>query len=232
MAKQGGTHPMQAYVQWDVRNWSRALDFWITTCGTGAFRGAHVLEVGSRDGGLSLWFAEQGAARVVCSDLHGPSEQARGLHAKAGVIEYGALDATAIPYESTFDVVAFKSVLGGIGGAGGVEAQAQAIRSMHRALKPGGRLLFAENLVASPLHSYLRKRFNAWDERWRYVTREEMDAFLSPFSEVEECSFGFAGAFGRTEAQRSVLARADLGMDRLVPSTWRYILAGVATKAS
>ena len=55
--------------------------------------------------------------------------------------------------------------------------------------------------------------------------------FLKPFSEVHEETFGFAGAFGRSEKQRAALAGLDIaGLDRLVPSSWRYIIAGVATK--
>lgn len=119
---------MQRYVQWDVRNWSRAVEFWVETCGPSAFSGAQVLEVGSRDGGLSLWFAEQGASRVVCSDLAGPSPDAKALHADFGVsnrIEYASIDATQIGRGGSFDVVAFKSVLGGVGGVGGHPAQAR-----------------------------------------------------------------------------------------------------------
>jgi hypothetical protein len=102
---------------------------------------------------------------------------------------------------------------------------------MHAALRPGGVLLFAENLVASPIHRHLRRRFVAWGDRWRYVTIEEMNAFLGPFSTVRERTFGFAGAFGRTERQRSSLATVDAtGLDRIVPAQWRYIIAGVATK--
>lgn len=234
MARQRAEHPMQSYVQWDVRNWSRAIDFWVTTCGSGAFQGAEVLEVGSRDGGLSLWFAEKGASRVLCSDLDGPSSAARELHAASTVgdrIEYAAVDATDIGVLDGFDVVAFKSVLGGVGGAGGCDAQVRAVRSMHAALRPGGVLLFAENLVASPLHAFLRRRFVAWGDRWRYVTREEMGGFLSPFSDVELRNLGFAGAFGRSESQRTALAAVDLaGLDRVVPRSWRYIVAGVARK--
>jgi SAM-dependent methyltransferase len=225
---------MQRYVQWDVRNWSRALDFWIETCRPSAFSGADVLEVGSRDGGLSLWFAEQGAARVVCSDLGGPSAAARALHADSGEsdrVEYAAIDATEIGLEDAFDVVAFKSVLGGIGGAGGFTAQERAVRSMYGALRPGGVLLLAENLVASPLHRYLRRRFVPWADRWRYVTIREMHGFLAAFSQVQSRTFGFAGAFGRNERQRSSLAKVDVaGLDRVVPADWRYIIAGVATK--
>lgn len=235
MAREHAQNQMRTYVQWDVRNWSRAIDFWLATCGKGAFQGADVLEIGSRDGGLSLWLAEQGAARVVCSDLHGPSSAARALHASTPVgerIEYAEIDGTDIGILSGFDVVAFKSVLGGVGGAGGYDAQMKAVRSIYAALRPGGVLVFAENLVASPFHAFLRRRFVAWGDRWRYVTRAEMYEFLAPFSEVESRSLGFAGAFGRSESQRSSLARLDIaGFDHVVPREWRYILAGVATKS-
>ena len=233
-ARQRAVHPMQSYVQWDVRNWSRALDFWQRSCRPGVFRGAEVLEIGSRDGGLSLWFAEQGATRVVCSDLEGPSTAALEIHEASVVrdnIEYAAIDATDIGVVGGFDVVAFKSVLGGVGGVGGYEAQMRAVRGMHAALRPGGTLLFAENLVASPLHASLRRRFVAWGDRWRYVTLDEMNGLLWPFSDVTYKSLGFAGAFGRSESQRSVLAALDAAvLDRVVPPGWRYIVAGVASK--
>lgn len=226
--------PLNTYVQWDVRNWSRALRFWLEAVGHQRLVDAEVLELGSRDGGLSLWLADQGARRVVCSDLHGPADSARALHAESGVanrIEYAAIDATAIGVTAAFDVVAFKSVLGGIGGLGGTRAQAQAVASIHKALRPGGVLLFAENLSASPLHAALRRRFVAWGERWRYVSPSEVEGLLSPFTTTRCTTFGFAGAFGRSERQRRALAGIDLaGLDRLVPSRWNYIVAAVAVK--
>lgn len=223
-----------AYVQWDVRNWSRALGFWAAVVGMESLRGARVLDIGSRDGGLSLWFADQGASHVVCSDLHGPTDAARSLHSRAGVadrIEYAGIDATDIPSTDTYDIVAFKSVLGGIGGVGGFVAQAQAIESMRSVLRPGGHLLFAENLVASPLHASLRRRFVRWSDHWRYISEDETRTFLVDFAQVQLAAFGCAGAFGRTEGQRSALARIDrMGLERVVPSSWNYIIAGVATK--
>ena len=193
---------MPTYVQWDVRNWSRALSFWLQVIGPAGIEGAEVLELGSRDGGLSLWLARQGARHVVCSDLDGPADTARELHHDSGVsdrIEYASIDATQIGRPEAFDIIVFKSVLGGIGGVGGLEAQAQAIRSIHESLRPGGRLLFAENLTASPLHASLRRRFVRWSEHWRYVDAAEVDALLEPFSSVRTTTLGFVGAFGRSE---------------------------------
>ena len=42
-------------------------------------------------------------------------------------------------------------------------------------------VFFAENLVASPLHTLFRRRFVKWGTEWRYVSLEEMHEFLLPF---------------------------------------------------
>jgi hypothetical protein len=58
-----------------------------------------------------------------------------------------------------------------------------------------------------------------------------MKEFLSPFSHLEYHTFGFAGAFGRSEPQRNFLGTVDQTLlDRIIPEAWRYIIAGVAVK--
>ncbi|HXV85060.1 MAG TPA: class I SAM-dependent methyltransferase [Gemmatimonadales bacterium] len=222
----------QEFVEWDVPNWSRALEFW-RNHSVQDFSACTALELGARHGGLSLWLALLGA-RVVHSDLTLPTSRALAAHRAsdaAGRIAYQLIDATHIPYRAAFDLVVFKSVLGAVGGQHGPEGQARALREIHQALKAGGELLFAENLVASPVHSFLRKRFVHWGERWRYTSVREMLAFLEPFTEVRYCTLGFAGALGRTAIQRSVFGAMDrLVLDRLVPQRWRYIMVGVARK--
>ncbi|HEY0426451.1 MAG TPA: class I SAM-dependent methyltransferase [Pyrinomonadaceae bacterium] len=217
------------FVEWDVRNWSAALDFWLANSAHG-LKDASVLEIGSNFGGLSLWLASKGA-KVVCSDVNGATEKAVLRHRAGGVsdsIEYEAIDATNIPYAEKFDIIVFKSVLGDIGDKG---QQAKALREMHKALKKGGELFFAENLVASPAHMFFRRKMIKWGTMWRYVTVDEMKEFLRPFSHVDFRIFGFAGAFGRSETQRNLLGLADKVLfDRIVPNKWKYIIAGVARK--
>jgi SAM-dependent methyltransferase len=226
------THGYAEFIEWGVGTWGVALDFW-TASSTQRLAGCSVLEIGSRHGGLSLWLALQGA-RVVCSDIVRPSQRAIQTHAAAGVshlIEYRQLDCTDIPYTGAFDLVVFKSVLGAVGSRTGREGQARAIAEMHKALRPGGELFFAENLVASPVHQFLRRRFVKWAPSWRYVSIEEMRRFLAPFASVTDFVFGLAGAFGRTEAQQFVLSRLDrLLLENITPERWKYIIAGVARK--
>lgn len=220
---------LSKYVEWDARNWAVALRFWLAHTKQNLAR-CRVLEIGTDYGGLSLWLASKGA-RVVSSDLYGVRPEAVELHEKSGLIdriEHRTIDALDIPHRAEFDVVVFKSVLGFIDSKDG---QAKAIAEMHKALKPGGELFFAENLVASPVHMFFRRRAIKWGNSWRYVTREEFDEFLAPFSEKALRVNGFAGTFGRTEAQRDLLALGDqILFERLVPDRWKYIVAGVARK--
>jgi SAM-dependent methyltransferase len=177
--------------------------------------------------------ASQGAT-VVCSDLTGATAKAIQKHKQHGVshlISYETVDATKIKYIEHFDIIFFKSVLGGIGANGNKERQAKAVGQMHKALKKGGDLFFAENLLASPAHNLFRRIFVKWGKEWRYVSLEEMHEFLSPFSAVTYRTIGFLGAFGRSERQRGVLSWLDRYLiSPLAPSSWRYIVAGVATK--
>jgi SAM-dependent methyltransferase len=192
------------------------------------------LEIGCGSGRLSLWFASKGH-HVVCSNLKEPSEEVKELHGLHGVsdrIDYQAIDATDIPYSGRFDIIFFKSVLGRIGAHLGAEGMQRAVREVHKALKPTGKLLFAENLRATSFHMFCRRRFGGRTESvWKYPTNQEILGLLAEFSTVDYELAGFLGTFGRTEAQRTVLGCFDKILVPLVPRSWRYIMAGVAAKA-
>jgi len=220
------------FIEWDTRNWSAALDFWQSHTSK-KIASCTALELGSRHGGLSLWMALQGA-RVIASDLDGPSSEAAQLHRSRKVshpITYESIDATSIPYTEKFDIILFKSILGAVGMNGGKESQVQVIKEIYRALTPGGELFFAENLAGSLLHQFCRRKFVEWGAMWRYVSISEMQEFLKPFSRVQYNVLGFAGAFGRTERQRNLLALLDKTFfNYTVPDSFKYIMVGVATK--
>lgn len=218
-------------VEWDVVNWARALPFWERTISHDA--PLDCLELGARRGGLSLWLALQGH-RVLCSDLKDNRSAAEPLHRSHGVeahVAYESIDATAIPYENRFDVIAFKSMLGGVAWDGDIRRQVAAMQSIYRALRPGGVLLFAENLSGNPLHRLLRRRFVRWNSVWRYVTIAEMLEFLEPYTDVRWRTTGVTGLLGRSNRVSNVLGKLDGALwNRIVPPASRYIMFGTARK--
>lgn len=225
-------HDTSEFIEWDVRNWSAALEFWKAKSSKN-LAGCSALEIGSDYGGLSLWLASEGA-EVVCSDINGPKPEARAKHIAAGYadqISYASVDVQNIPFSEKFDVVVMKSVLGIVGDPCTKETQSRAISEIYKSLKPGGELFFAENLAASRLHRYLRGKYVEWGSIWRYPSVKEMLAFLGDFTRVDYTCFGFAGTFGRSERQRDLLGMADrMIIDHIVPTDWKYIMAGVAVK--
>ena len=171
-------------IQWDVHNWSKALSFWEKNVELDN-KGLTCLELGSRRGGLSLWLAMKGN-HVVCSDLNSPEQMASILHKKyslPGKIEYEAIDATKIPYENHFDIVIFKSILGGIGRSGNSNLTRIVLEGIYKSLKPGGVLLFAENLIASRMHQFFRKKVVQWGY-WNYLRLDNVEKLLTKFESV------------------------------------------------
>jgi len=215
--------------QWEVRSWSRALPLWERHIPER--RPLSALGIGEREGGLSLWLATKGI-EVTCTDLHPFPPATRELHQRHGVtglIRYAQADATALPFaDGVFDLVVFKSVIGAMGSK---EKQALALSEIHRVLRPGGVLLFAENLHGTPLHGPLRKRFVAWQSYWRYLDPVKDRDLFAPFDHVDDRTTGLLANLGRSEAQRDLLARLDAILCPLAPRRWRSIWFGAALKA-
>lgn len=218
-------------LQWDVLSWSKALNYWEEKVNWNNINTA--LELGARDGGLSLWLALKGK-QVVCSDLISPENYASKLHQKYNVahnIRYQAIDALNIPYQNHFDVIVFKSILGGIGRNNNFENQQKVILEIYKALKPNGILLFAENLKGSSLHQWMRKKFVKWGKEWRYIDVNELKQLLKPFSKFEIRTNGVIATFGRNESQRNFLAKWDnILFNKICPDSWKYIGYGLAVK--
>ena len=159
--------------------------------------------------GLSLYFALKGVD-VICSDVNESGfNRARELHRKYNVqsrISYEKIDATKILYESYFDIVCFKSVLGGVG-HNNYEKQKEMMKNIYFSLKIDGSLLFAENLKASVIYQILRKGFAK--KSWRYISSTEAIELTSLFSETNYKTFGFLGVLGRNKWLSNVLSTMD-----------------------
>ncbi len=224
---------IQDIVEWDVKNWWRAIEYWGKICRFDNMEGKKILDIDGRAGGLSLYWALKGA-EVICSDVNEDGfEKAKLLHKKYGVenrVKYRVIDAIDIPYQNSFDVICFKSVLGGVGYDDNYERQKKMMKSIYRALNEKGRLCFCENLTASLLHQFARKKFTDWGGRWRYVTIDEIKELTSPFSSMEFQTMGFWGVFGRTKKLSGMLGMLDGFVDRYVKEKNRYIVSCVCCK--
>jgi ubiquinone/menaquinone biosynthesis C-methylase UbiE len=213
--------------QWDVKNWSKGLVLWEQYLQNA--EGKTALTIGEREGGMSLFLAQKGV-KVTCTDINEFPESTASLHQKYNVqekITYTQADATALPFpDNHFDVVMFKSVIGALASK---EKQQLAINELHRVLKPGGHLLFAENLAATSFHKAVRKRFIKWATYWRYLSFKKDQDLFSKFAENKFKTYGFWACFGRSEKQRRILSFPDK-CSVILPKSWRYILFGACKK--
>ena len=215
-------------IQWDVKNWGKAIPFWEPYLK--GIENGKAAAFGEREGGLSLWLALNGC-EVECSDYNALDSIPLELHVKHKVensISYSKQDITSTSFEDgSFDVVMFKSVIGALNSK---KRQQAALDELYRILKPGGYLLFAENLEATGMHHFARKKFTNWGHRWRYLKWKEMDQMLDQFSETKKTTTGFLATFGRSEGQRKFLSGIDCVLNPILPKAWKYVLIAAAKK--
>lgn len=218
-------------LQWDVNSWNTALQYWENAIDWTKVNSA--LEIGSKSGGLSLWLALKNI-KTTCSDLTNTKETASSLHEKYNLVDkiiYEVINALNIPYTNHFDVIVFKSIIGGIGRDNNFDNQVKVFEQIFKALKPGGFLLFAENLVASKLHIFLRKRFVKWGNYWKYLTLDELNILTNQFERKQINTTGFLSALGRTEQQRKYFSYFDKVLfNHILPKQWHYVAYGYAQK--
>ncbi|NNE56103.1 MAG: methyltransferase domain-containing protein [Flavobacteriales bacterium] len=222
---------MQDIFDWDVQTWGNSLKIW-----SPAVENKHemkCLEVGANKGGLSLWLAMHGH-QVVCTDLEDPSERARPIHEEYQVghlIEYRSLDILNPGDIGSFDVVIFKSILGGIGREGQEHLKEETIRSIFGLLKPGGYLLFAENQEGSFFHRLARRWLVKWGRSWSYLKPGEIQGLLHDFDSIEIQHTGFLSAFARGKLLRWVFGLKDkVFFNPLLPDRMKYVVFGSAQK--
>ena len=147
-------------------------------------KGKSVLELSAHNGGLSLCYDLKGA-KVVCSDLNEPTEEAQELHKRYQVSD------------------------GGIGSWNDLKAQKKCVACCYKCLKPGGRFIFADNMKTFMLHRVARRLFVKWGGKWYYETKKEIYMLMWKFKLVDERYVGVVGCFGRSEESRNRLGKID-----------------------
>jgi len=220
-------------IGWDVRNWSRCLDYWQPWLDGMDRDRAKVLVLGERNGGLSLWLALQGFT-VLCTDFKNPEPRAGLLHRRWKVqdkVSYAAIDAFSIQYpDDHFDVVACKSVIGGLkleyklASTRSLVNQKLAVEEIRRVLKPGGVILGAENLAATSVHQALRRFRHKGRIGWRYLRIHEIQWLFENYSECEQCPYGFIGThWTRLFGLNRLFSSMDRCFSQILPPNWLYI---------
>lgn len=212
-------------IEWDIINWWKFIEKILNN--NINLKNKEVLEFGARNGGLSLFYGLNNA-NVLCSDVRGSFSYARQLHKKYRVdqkITYKIIDATDVSdeYNEKFDIITFKSVLGGIGSLGN-NKQKKMIACIKRCLRPGGLVIFADNMQASSLHSFFRTHFREHGRRWHYESEQDILELFSEFELCDKSYCGVIGCFGLNEKMRNFFGRLDtLLFDRICPDKWKYI---------
>jgi SAM-dependent methyltransferase len=236
----GTVLPLDDIFEWDVDNWSKCLPYWEPWLTRLDRDTARILAVGERDGGLSLWFALQGF-QVLCTDYHMPGERARLSHERWMMqdrIAYAAVDAFNIPYpENHFDVVACKSVIGGLVlqrkllETRTLENQRLAVEEIRRVLKPGGMFFGAENLAGTKIHQFLRWMKHGPELGWRYLRTTEIQWLFESYAVCQQKPWGFVGSpwwklgshWWRFERLTPCIRVIDACLSNVLPRDWLYI---------
>lgn len=222
--------PVSDIIEWDIPNWSHALDFWdryLPPLGSNL----KILTIGERNGGLSLWLALKGY-QVIYSDVHPPKKEALALHKKYGVerkVEHAQVDVFQMPYaDHSLDVVICKSVIGGLKlvysdrRTRTLENQKKAVEEIRRVLKPGGVFLGAENMVGSPVHRWYRKR-KGLDKGWRYLSLGDLRYLFSEYASLHTRQFGFLPASTSFRVWNELAGKLNVPLAKFLPASWQYI---------
>ena len=227
-------------IEWDISNWTRAIEFWDGYSGDllaeirNAGETPKVLDIGAKNGGMSLYWALKGCDVLWTDLLDDGLESAKQLHEKYNVsdrISYETMNSLEIPYENQFDIVCFKSVWGAVySAAGGEEAARRMVDQICKALKPGGCLFFAENLAGNNMHQFLRKKLSRWWNVWHYFTLDEIFRYLGGFEILGYDTFGVVGVFGRVSFLNRLFGAIDRAIDHKIPEKNRYIISAVCQK--
>lgn len=217
-------------INWDVETWKEILPFIEKQLTHYDKNTAQCIEIGSREGGISLWMAMKGYS-ITCSDIHYDLEEAKKLHTRYGVeqkVQYKKVDLLEWNEPETYDVIIIKSVLGALQNETAIE---KALANVYRNLKKGGRVLFAENSKSTFAHQQFRKKFTDWGSIWYYFDKDSIQRLFKKFEEVEIQFNGLTAVFGNRVGMAKFFSRLDKYVfNKITPDRMKYMFFGSARK--
>jgi ubiquinone/menaquinone biosynthesis C-methylase UbiE len=220
---------LEKVIEWDVHNWKACLPFW--TEGVD-LKGKNVLALGERKGGLSLFFASQGA-KVICSDFGGIHESVQEDHKNypfANNISYKDINIFEIPYDDeSFDIVVCKSVIGGLKlnpkeiASRTIENQRLALNEIQRVLKPGGFFFGAENMKGASIIQKIRNAYKKGNVGWRHLSVKDLKFLLTGFKDVHVTYFGIVPALLKSTFLNNLIYSFNVLANKITPPSSKYI---------
>jgi ubiquinone/menaquinone biosynthesis C-methylase UbiE len=219
-------------IGWDIKTWKKGFPFFLANTNLDVSKKNKVLELGcgGQNGGVSLWLASLGFS-VICSDVNEPNDLTKELHAKYGYdIEYKKIDAITMDIENKFDLVVFKSMIGGVSRHNDMEQAKKVLKNCYRALCNNGEVWFLENASGCFFHKAFRKKFGAGKNKWSYYSVSEYYKITAVFDTVAFSHVGFLSCFSKYSKLYNVLVKLDEFLERLIPFKWKYVIFGLLKK--
>lgn len=217
-------------INWDVYTWKEILPYWERQLINHDKSTTVCIEIGAREGGISLWMALNGF-KITCSDNYYDLEDAKKLHAKYKVIEniiYKKVDLLDWKEEQKYDVIIVKSVFGALQNEIAIK---EAVNNIYMNLKKGGILFFAENSKSTFFHQKLRKKFTDWGNIWFYFDEEFTKRLFEKFEVVEIKYNGVFTVFANKIGLSYVFSKFDKYVfNKITPNNVKYMLFGYAKK--
>ena len=186
------------------------------------------LELGARNGDISMLFADLNYSSIYCTDIINNCGMKLRNSAYSSKVKFKQTDVLDINFpDSFFDVVACKSLLGGIAKNDPSKINI-VIKEIYRVLKKNGKFIFAENIQGSIMHKMIRKYSQS--SGWHYPNLNDFINTLDNFSNIRYFTTGFFTILSRKEKIKSKIYIVDNLIKKMVPDKSKYIIYGIAEK--
>ena len=217
-------------LNWDVPTWSEILPYWDNQLKNFDKSNTICIEIGSREGGISLWMALNGF-QITCSDNYYDSDEAKKLHVKYRVekkVFYKKVDVLNWNEKAKYDIIIVKSVLGALQTEERIKI---AIENIYNNLNDDGIILFAENSRASFLHRLFRSKFTDWGRMWYYFDESSLKRIFKSFQILDFQFNGVSAVFANRLGLSKPFYKLDKYiLNKIVPDKMKYMVYGYAKK--